>query len=230
MKLGGLTLVSDTDYFPSLRASANELWMTLNRDLVGATNHLEIIPPGAVAAPTGVVASAFSATRIDVTWNVVGGATYQIDRMDPGIAFRQIATSMVSSFTDSPVASNTAYMYRIRAVIGADVSANSASDLATTVIFADPALAGLTVQATHLSQLRTAVDAVRLLAGTGSGGYTDAMLPGIPIKAIHLTQLRTTLDTARNALGLSTGGYSDGGLVGVPVKAQHFQELRDGVK
>src|SRR5258708_10910768 len=114
-------------------------------------------------------------------------------------------------------------MYRIRAVIGVDVSANSAPDLATTVMFTAPNLAGLTVQATHLDELRTAVDAVRVLAGTGSGGYTDAMLPGIPIKTIHLTQLRTALDTARNALGLSTGGYSDGGLAGVPVKAQHFQ-------
>lgn len=53
VKLGGTTLVPDVDYFPSLRASANELWITLNRDLSGAVNHLEIsgiVPPTAPAA------------------------------------------------------------------------------------------------------------------------------------------------------------------------------------
>jgi PKD-like domain len=44
IKLGGVTLVSDVDYFPSLRADASELWITLNRDFLGATNHLEVLP------------------------------------------------------------------------------------------------------------------------------------------------------------------------------------------
>jgi hypothetical protein len=44
LKLGGATLVRDVDYFPSPRAAANELWVTLNRDLAGATNRVEIIP------------------------------------------------------------------------------------------------------------------------------------------------------------------------------------------
>ena len=44
LKLGGATLVRDVDYFPSPRASANELWITLDRDLSGAANRLEIVP------------------------------------------------------------------------------------------------------------------------------------------------------------------------------------------
>jgi hypothetical protein len=44
VKLGATTLVLDVDYFPSLRPAANELWITLNQDLSGATNHLQIVP------------------------------------------------------------------------------------------------------------------------------------------------------------------------------------------
>ena len=42
VKLAGATLTPDVDYFPSLRPGASELWLTLNRDLTGATNHLEV--------------------------------------------------------------------------------------------------------------------------------------------------------------------------------------------
>jgi hypothetical protein len=50
VKLGGVTLVSDVDYFPSLRADASELWITLNRDLLGVTNHLEVCGPPTIQA------------------------------------------------------------------------------------------------------------------------------------------------------------------------------------
>jgi len=51
VKLGGATLALDADYFPSLRADAGELWLTLNANLSGGTNHLEIVPT-ASGAPT----------------------------------------------------------------------------------------------------------------------------------------------------------------------------------
>jgi hypothetical protein len=44
VRLGGSTLVRDVDYFPSVRSGANELWITLNRNLAGATNRLEVLP------------------------------------------------------------------------------------------------------------------------------------------------------------------------------------------
>ncbi|MDQ6801015.1 MAG: VCBS repeat-containing protein [Acidobacteriota bacterium] len=47
VKLGGATLSADIDYFASLRPSANELWITLNRDLIGATNRIEVGIPSA---------------------------------------------------------------------------------------------------------------------------------------------------------------------------------------
>ena len=44
VKFKGATLAVDVDYFPSLRAGANELWITLNRTVSGANNELQIAP------------------------------------------------------------------------------------------------------------------------------------------------------------------------------------------
>jgi hypothetical protein len=51
--LDGVLLVADADYFASTRPSANELWLTLNRDLTGATNRLQLTGSSTVPdAPT----------------------------------------------------------------------------------------------------------------------------------------------------------------------------------
>jgi hypothetical protein len=187
------------------------------------------VPPP--PTPTGVTAGAITNTRVDVSWSTVAGATYQIDRQVAGSGFSQIGTSATNSYSDTTASADSAYLYRVRAVNAGGASPSSAADLATTVIFIDnPLTAGTLVKAVHLSQLRTAVNTVRLLAGLGSGSYTGSATPGTVIGAIHITELRSFLDAARGALGLSTGGYSDASLTGVAVKAVHSQELRDRVK
>lgn len=230
IKLGGATLVSDTDYFASLRAAASELWITLNRDLTGATNHLEIVSIAAPSAPQNVVATAVNSTRIDIAWTAFpGAASYEVDRRAPGGGFTPLATPVTNAFSDTTATADTAYLYRVRAVTGT-VSDNSAPDLATTVIFTDPALAGLTVQAVHLTQLRTAVNAVQTLAGQANTAYTDPAPTGLPIKAVHVTELRNRLDSARVLLGLSNSAYTDPALAGIAVRGVHLQEPRDRVQ
>jgi hypothetical protein len=44
VRLGDSLLVADVDYFASLRDSADELWLTLRRDLNGVANRLRIDP------------------------------------------------------------------------------------------------------------------------------------------------------------------------------------------
>lgn len=44
VRLGETVLVADADYYASRRAGANELWITLDRDLAGAANRLRIAP------------------------------------------------------------------------------------------------------------------------------------------------------------------------------------------
>ena len=227
VKLGNVTLVADADYFASARAASSELWITLNRDLTGATNRFEVITAGAPVAPgvpVGLVATGVTSTQVNLTWTATSGATsYEVDRRGAGGAFAQIAAPGTNSFADTTALADTAYLYRVRAVNGAGTSASSASDLATTVVFAT----GTTVQGVHVTQLRTATNAIRALAGLGSQVFTDPALAGVLIKGVHLTELRTALDAARGALSLSTGGYTDAAPAGVAVKAVHVQELRD---
>ncbi len=76
VKLGGITLVQDTDYFPSLRTSPNELWITLNRDLTGAANRLEILtgcaPP---ASAVNDAKSSKSGGNLIIRWTDIALAT-----------------------------------------------------------------------------------------------------------------------------------------------------------
>jgi Divergent InlB B-repeat domain len=184
------------------------------------------------AAPTGVTAAAVTSTRVDVAWTAPAEATsYQIDRKAAGGVFSQIGTSMTNSFSDTAATADSAYLYRVRAVNGSGPSPSSAADLATTVVFDDsPLNPGIFVKAVHLSQLRTAVNAVRLLAGLPAASFTDAATAGTPIQAMHVTELRSALDAALGTLGLSTSGYTDAPLSGVDIKAVHFQELRNRVQ
>jgi len=137
--------------------------------------------------------------------------------------------------TDTGLALNTAYMYRAFAQDGNGGTSSASRDLGTTVVFAeDPLIAGSTiVQAVHLTQLRTAVNAVRTLAALPAGSYTDPTItPGATILRRHVTELRTNLDTARSILGLAALSYTDPAITAgtTKVKAAHIQELRNGTK
>jgi hypothetical protein len=185
----------------------------------------------APAAPTGVNAVATSSTQVQITWNAVIGATsYEIYRRNPGGSYTLRGTSVTPSYNDS-TSSGTAYLYRVRAVNAGGSSPDSAADLATTVLFTnDPLTAGLLVRSVHLSELRTAVDAVRAQAGMNAVNWTDAAASGVIVKATHIAQLRSSLDQAMTALGLTTGGWTDASLTGVRIKAAHLQEIRNRVK
>jgi hypothetical protein len=182
--------------------------------------------------PTSINAIAITGTRVDVSWNTVGGATgYQIDRLTAGGVFTQIGTPTNNSFSDLGVTDDKAYLYRVRALHAAGTSINSTSDLAVTVSFTDnPLTVGTFVQAMHLSQLRTAVNAVRSLAGQPAAVVSDSASAGTTIRGVHVTELRSALDEARGALSLSTGGYTNSPLTGVVIRAGDFQELRNRVQ
>ncbi len=181
------------------------------------------------AAPTSVVATATSGTSVSITWTASAGATsYEVYRRAAGGSYTLIASPATNSQTDNAAVANNAYMYRVRAVSAGGTSVDSAANLATTVVYTDPTLtAGIVVKAVHLSQLRTAVSAVRLQASLSAGTFTDSASVGVMIKAVHINELRTQLDAAMSALGLTTGGFTDTiTATSTPVKAVHQQELR----
>jgi len=193
----------------------------------------------APAIPAGLAATPASSSSVSLTWTASTGAlSYTIYRSANGTTYSNVGTSAANQFTDSTASPNTAYLYKVRAVISGVESGDSNRDLATTIIFTDAQLSATTtaIKATHIAELRTAVNAVRRLANNGSANdfpYSDS--PVTPqqtqIRRVHITELRTALDAARSSLGLVALTYTDPALPAqTQVKAVHITELRNGVR
>jgi hypothetical protein len=194
----------------------------------------------AITAPTNVVATAASATSVSITWTAVGGATsYTVYRSANNSTYSSVGTPATNFLTDTTAAANTSYFYKVTATNGGGTSGDSNKDLATTVVFTDPTLTVHTtpIKAAHITQLRTAVDAMRALANAGAANpatYTNPTLTAFSslIKAVDLTELRTNLNNVRTSLGLSTITFTDSTITThtTLVKAVHINELRAGTQ
>jgi hypothetical protein len=188
-------------------------------------------------APTALSATASTMTSVLLSWGASAGAgSYDVYRSSSLPTFTKIGSSGTNGYTDSLVSGNTAYLYKVRAVNGAGSSPDSNIDLATTVLFADASLTtgGTPIRAVHVNELRTAVGAVRTLAGLGLYPFTDpgALASWAAVKRIHVVDLRAALDQARSALGLYATSYTDPTItVGVTKpRPQHVYDLRDGTR
>ncbi|HVS33823.1 MAG TPA: hypothetical protein VMS98_20475 [Thermoanaerobaculia bacterium] len=134
------------------------------------------------------------------------------------------------------MAADTSYLYRVRvhSSTTSAISEYSKPHIATSVAFTDVSLAGVTVKALHLLQVRTAVRAARVLAGLPAVSLTDETItPGVTlVKAIHISELRAALAEALADLDLpppifTTPTLQPGSTV---VRAAEIIELRNGVK
>jgi hypothetical protein len=181
------------------------------------------------AAPDGVTAQAIAGDEIRVTWTPVAGATgYEILRASAGSPLAPVGISATAVYDDDAVTPGAAYRYAVRALNAGGASADSASDLATAILFTDGLLpAGTLIKAVHLSERRSAVDAVRALAGLAPYTFTDAAAPGLRVRAIHINELRTALDEALTLLGYTSGGYTGTLTGGSTIAAVHFREISD---
>lgn len=180
--------------------------------------------------PQNVVATAQSATSVNVTWTAVAGVSqYKVWRYE-GTQYTSIGTPSQPSFTDSTAQAGKAYLYCVQTLVNGGTSRCSNPDLATTVMFTtDPLAAGSTkILATHLGELRTAANAVRTLAGLSATSFSGGTA-GSTVKATDLTSIRTALDAGMSALGFITGGWTSLSS-NTPVLAAQFQEIRNRVK
>jgi len=196
-----------------------------------------VIPP----APGMLSAVATGTDRVLVSWTFTGSADqFEIERFDriPGspAGYRVIGTagSSATSYLDVGLPANTAVLYRIRAVKAGTSSAASGIDLATTTMFTDATITALVTRAraAHITELRAAVNAVRLLAGLGASSFTD---PGLSldwaIRTVHITEMRTALNAARSALSLPAISYADPSLASMDrLRTVHVTDLRGGVQ
>jgi uncharacterized repeat protein (TIGR01451 family) len=186
--------------------------------------------------PTNVIATAISSTAVAITWTASPGATaYDVLRSSDGVNYSLRAGLSGTTFTDPLATANTAYLYVVRAS-APDVSNYSIPDLATTVIFSDSALSGIPIKAVHITQLRTAVNAVAALAAPGQPvpTFTDPTItPGTTvIRAVHVNELRSALNAARSTLGLFSITYTNSSITaGVSrVYGADITDLRSGLQ
>lgn len=206
---------------------------TYNASDSGAWAHqvLSKIP----AAPTGLQATATSVAQVNLSWTADSCAThFEVWRRSTG-GYYAIAAPTTTSFVDTAVTADAAYVYMVRALNGAGTSPDSVRDAATTVMFTDdPVTAGSTaIKGAHVSQLRVAVNALRATAGLTPFTFTDStLLTTTFIRAAHFSDLRSAVDAARAALDLPAITFTDAFLAAqsTSVKAVHLQELRSAVK
>ncbi len=86
----------------------------------------------------------------------------------------------------------------------------------------DPLVAGVTViKAIHMTELRTAVNALRGEQGLAAFAFAEAVAPGTVVKASHILELRSALTPA-----LVAPAYSPT-VAGDVIRAIHVQELRN---
>ena len=121
----------------------------------------------APSAPTGLTATAISATRVDLGWTAstdnVGVTGYRVERCQGAACtdFTQVGTPSATSFSDIGVAASTTYRFRVRAADAAgNLSAYSAIATATT-----PAPADTTAPSAPTGLSATAISATRIDLG-----------------------------------------------------------------
>ncbi|MBP8274119.1 MAG: RHS repeat-associated core domain-containing protein, partial [Acidobacteria bacterium] len=104
------------------------------------------------------------------------------------------------------------------------------SPVAPVTFTDDPLVAGTTmVKAVHITQLRTAINAARVVAGLTAATWTDTLTADTTvIKPVHVTELRTALSAVYTALGVTPPTFTDATLPvdTALIKAVHLQELR----
>jgi YD repeat-containing protein len=214
-----------TDYFVTVTPAG-----TSCASYVSNVVKITVVPP----APTGVVATATSSTQVNVTWSFSGNVDqFDIERRGAGQSSFQPVGAVAGtalSWRDDFAVANQAYLYRVVATKAQESSSPSEADLATTAAFGSVVALDV-ISPQDVIQLRTAVNAIRALGGTGLFSFTDASLSGVKQKVIHVTELRTTLDQARAVLGLPAVSYT----LPAPgfdqlIRAHHINDLRGGVR
>lgn len=192
----------------------------------------------AVVAPTNVAATATTGTNILVSWTAASGATsYNVYRTADNVNWTQVSTpgAVVGTTFNNAVSANLAYKYKLRAVSGVE-SSDSNTDHAVALVWTDPTLAvGTTaVKAAHVTELRSAVNALRALnANQSAFPFTDNVLTATTTmaRAVHVTELQTQLNVIRLALGASAIVFTETPVAGATaIKATHLAELRLGAQ
>jgi hypothetical protein len=199
-------------------------------------------PPGSPG--NSLVATSFATgSQVSLSWAPTGADHYEVERRpNKNAAWTTLTPNPTQAqFTDTSVTPSTTYLYRVRSMDagGQCPSDYSNTDLATTMNYADAIAIGVPVKASHLIELRTAVNAVRTAAALSQFDWPDGSSPGSvavpavngPILKNQMQKLRDRLNEARASLGFTPQPFTNEPLTtGTRIFAAHVLELRQGVQ
>jgi hypothetical protein len=175
--------------------------------------------PGSVSLswpPAAEAAGYVLYMRTSKTWGWQGVVTVSGDSVTGGLPL--------------PAGTTRAYAVAVRRANGT-TGPIGPPDLATGIYFTNqPVVPGMLIRETDITELRTAVNAVRAFAELSAFPFTDTTLAGAGIRALHLTELRDALTQARNAVGMPMAFSPQAPAIGGPVLSTHVEEIRAGVQ
>ncbi|MEQ1533241.1 MAG: fibronectin type III domain-containing protein [Sideroxydans sp.] len=195
---------------------------------VGTFTVTAAVVPAAPAAPTGVVATAFSAKQIDLSWTAVTGATgYNIyQSTSPGVvvsAANKVGTKTITYFSSTPLYGATPYYYVVTARNAVGESIGSAEVSATTraipVGVTAPTGAGSPDQVGNFQIVGSVMNPplagqigiyVGVFTGTDGINVYRSSTPNVMITPTNLVNLRPIGITSM--YGSTWSGYTDSGL------------------
>ncbi len=220
---------------------------TLERENIYRGGQLLATNESLSAGAPSALAATPSSSNVALSWTAASGASkYRVEHKSAGGSYELLTTTTSTSTTDSGASTGSAYLYRVCA---ADSGGNCTSNYsnialgaklnfttdATIVSYAEDPATATTIKAAHITELRTAINAVRSLAGQSAGSWTHSGLAaGDLIYADDVRDLRSRLNDALVALNLQTSSYTDNTIVSYAddpltatvFKAVHLRELR----
>ncbi len=130
---------------------------------------------GPPAAPSGLAATAASATQINLSWtnNATNQSGFKVERSPDNVTFTQIGATAatITTYSDSPLAPLTLYYYRVRATNGAGDSGYSNIASATTLADTTPPTAPTNLTATAVSSSQVNLSWTASTDNVGVTGY-----------------------------------------------------------
>ena len=234
---GSITGGATTNQITFTAGVSGDVELNVTETFTSCSESGSTVIPVIPIAPQAFSATAYQTDQdIRLLWNPSdGAASYKIFRrskLDGALA--EFDTAPGPPYDDVTVNGGDAYLYAVQAVGGTGhVSPLSTIDLAAAVIF-DPVTPGSSVNATSVTQLRTAVTGIENLAHVSpTTTYDDPVLDStVAVRAVHIDQLRTALDNARGLLGFSPLSYTNTtiGANTSTIQAADIIDLQNGAK
>jgi hypothetical protein len=227
---------------PAIRNAASEA-------ADGSRANFPWFAPPMLTAPTNLTVSFASSNGITLNWEGSWGGTvdhYEIERSESASEpFVLIGNtrSGEATYSDNSVVNQHAYLYRVRGVQMVQTQqppecssafsdySNMALGTAISFEFAPPEdLKNKPIKARHITDVRTAINAVRKAANLSPAIWLRDPVQNLEIKAQDIQEMRDRLGEALATLNISVAAYQDPTLAtgpnGTPISAIHIEQLQ----